>query len=262
MAGMQAARDSKLPSERDWERSAVLEPLPAPRDPELIGDGGGLPFSPAALAGPAKPLDAEDPAVAALLAYLVSRSAPKRSSRTPWKRTAASSPTPPPSLDGWRQLARSDDEVLFGLGRPPKLLTMAFRQTGIRRSWTYVGATSARPLRVTREGIRASSWRLDPTHEPQPEDTVLRALVTEQSFAGGQRAFGRVLTPDIYIDQHELVLTMFVTPRPGYQSASPNRETPVRIALPEPLGTRRLIDGAVAQLSLSDPSPPAASEDS
>ncbi len=73
-------------------------------------------------------------------------------------------------------------------------------------------------------------------------------LVTEQTFSGGQRAYGRVLTPDMYVDDDRLVLTLFVTPRPGYQAGSSNPETPVRIALPHPLGNRRLIDGALADL--------------
>jgi len=91
--------------------------------------------------------------------------------------------------------------------------------------------------------------RVDPTQEPRPEETVLRVLVTEQTFANGQRANGRVLTPDVYIDEDELILRVFVTPRPGYQGGAPNPETSVRIALPHPLGPRRLIDGALAQFS-------------
>jgi hypothetical protein len=57
----------------------------------------------------------------------------------------------------------------------------------------------------------------------------------------------------------QIVLTIFVTPRPGFQAGSPNPETPVRIALPEPVGLRRLIDGALANLSAhnGDPQPPA-----
>ena len=43
----------------------------------------------------------------------------------------------------------------------------------------------------------------------------------------------------------EIVLTMFVTPRPGFQMRRPNPETPVRVALPSPLGHRQLIDGAL-----------------
>jgi hypothetical protein len=250
----------RLPNERDWERSAVLEPRPGPRQPELISDGGGLPFPPAALEGPPGQLDPDDHATAALLAHLTARVTPKRTSRAPWKR----SPAPPPaplSLDDWRLLARTDGEVLFARGHPPRLLTVTLRQDARRRTWKYVASSSARPLRATREGIRASSWRLGPTHEAQPDETMLRVLVTEQTFASGQRADGRVLVPDMYVGADELVLTMFVTPRPGYQTGSPNPETPVRIALPHPVGPRRLIDGALVQFSSpgAAPLPPAGS---
>ena len=74
---------------------------------------------------------------------------------------------------------------------------------------------------------------------------MLRVLVTEQTFAGGKRADGRLLQPNLYVDAEQLVLTMFVTPQPGFQSRSRNPETPVRIALPDPVGTRRLVDGAL-----------------
>ena len=151
--------------------------------------------------------------------------------------------------DGWRLLARTDEEALFGRGRPPQLLTVAVRQDGRRRTWAHVGASAGEQLRAARERIRASSWRLDPTQAPQPDDTVLRVLVKEQTFASGQRADRRVLVPDIYVDENEVVLTLFVKPRPGYQTGDRNPETPVRIALAEPLGTRQLIDGAVAQYS-------------
>jgi hypothetical protein len=59
----------------------------------------------------------------------------------------------------------------------------------------------------------------------------------------------------MYVDEDELVLRMFVTPRPGYQSGAPNPETPVRIALPHPVGTRRLIDGALMEFSVPDAPP-------
>ncbi|HTX09114.1 MAG TPA: hypothetical protein VME22_10920 [Solirubrobacteraceae bacterium] len=98
---------------------------------------------------------------------------------------------------------------------------------------------------MTRDGVRASSWRLDPTYELRADDTVLRVLVTEQTYAGGKRADGRVLEPDLHEDEHELVLTMFVTPLEGFAMRSPNPETPVRVALPQPVGSRELIDGAV-----------------
>ncbi len=249
-------RESHLPSERDWQRSPVLEPQPGSRHPELISDGGGLPFPPAALAGQPGPLDPDDPAVGGLLAYLAALAAPRRTFRAPWKRGTAESQPAQPSLDGWRLLARTDNDALFACGGPPKLLTVALRRGRRRGSWTFVASSSAQPLRCTRDGIRASSWRLDPTHEPQPDETELRVLVTEQTFASGKRADGRVLPPEIYVDEEELVLTIFVTPRPGYQAGSPNPETPIRVALPHPLGSRRLIDGALARLSPPRDGPP------
>jgi hypothetical protein len=259
--GRIASRESKLPSDRDWERSALLEPAPSPRYPELISDGGGLPFPPGALAGPRVPLDPNDPAVSGLLAHLTARAAPKRASRLPWKRDAAPPPPPPPpSLEGWRLLARTDGEALFARGLPPKMLTMAFRQDARRRTWTCHGSSAARPLRAARDGIRASSWRPDPSHDVRPEDTTLRVLVSEQAYASGQRATGRVLAPDMYVDDNELVLTIFVTPLPGFQNGTRNPETPVRIALPHPLGPRRLLDGALMHFSTTAPAPPDAGD--
>jgi hypothetical protein len=252
------ARTPKLPSERDWERSVVLEPRPAPRVPELISDGGGLPFAPAAFGRPPGRLDPADPAVGALLAQISRRTASKGASRLPWRRATAAPTLPeaPPSLDGWRLLARTEEEVLFGRCRPPQLLTVAVRRDGRGGTWTCLGSSAARPLRTTRDGIRSSRWRLDPTREPAPEDAVLRVLVTEQTFSAGQRADSRVLSPDLYVDSEELVLTMFVTPLPGFQTRSPNPETPVRVKLPHRVGSRRLIDGGVYARAPGD-TPPA-----
>ena len=230
----------------------MLETRPAPRHPELISDGGGLPFPPAALAGAAGKLDPGDPAVGALLAEISSQTAASRGSRASRKQPAAAG-APSPALEAWRLLARTDGEALFARGRPPQMLTVAVRQDGRRRNWTCVGTSAARPLRAARDGIRASSWRMDPTHVLDPDDTTLRVLVTEQTFAGGQRAHGRVLAPDLYVDIEELVLTMFVTPAPGFQSRTPNPETPVRIALPTPIGPRRPIDGALYDITSLDP---------
>lgn len=256
--GRRTARELKLPSERDWERSAVLQPRPGPRHPALVSDGGGLPFPPAALAEASEPLDPDDPAVGALWGQLTARAVPKRPSRLPWKRGVEPPPPPAPaSLDGWRQLARTDSEVLFARGHPPKLVTVAVRLDARGRTWTCLGASAARPLRATRDGIRASSWRLDPTQETPPDESVLRLLVREQSFASGQRADSRVLEPDIYIDADELVLTVFVSPLPGFQNGTRHPETPVRVALPHPVGPRRLIDGALVELPASGTAPSA-----
>ena len=215
------ARGRGVPSGRDWQRCAVLEPVPAPRVPEFVSDGAGLPFSPLALERPPAPLDPSDPAVSALAAQVDGR------------------------LVGWRMLARTDTEALFGRGLPPALLTVVVKHDVKRGRWACVAKRDGRPLRATRDGIRASSWHLDEAVGPKPEDTILRICLTEQTIAGGRRADGRVLAPDLFETEHELVLTMYVTPVSGFQMRRPNPETPVRVALARPIGHREVIDGAV-----------------
>ena len=211
----------------------LLEPRPAPYDPALVSDGGGLPFSPAALDAAPGHLQPDDPAVGALMAQLARQKSTKGSSAGP-------------SLDGWRMLARSDSEVLFGHGVPPQLVTVAMHRGRRRDAWTSVAVTKGRPLRTVRDGVRASGWRLDPTREPAPGDTVLRVLVTEQTRSGGKRADDRLLAPDLHDGARELVLTMFVTPREGFQQPGMSSlETAARVLLPTPIGHRPVSDGAL-----------------
>ena len=236
------ARARGTPTERHWERSALLEPRYAPRVPELISDAGGLVFHPDALDRRPEPLDPRDPAVEMLAAFLEGRAG-----SNPLRKTEQQ-PEPRPSsaaLEGWRLIARTGEQALFGLGMPPDLVMVGVGKDPRRGTWSRAGKTAGRPLRVTRDGIRASSWRLDPTYEPRPDDTVLRILVTEQTYAGGKRADGRVLEPDLYEGEDELILTMFVTPLEGFLMRSTNPETPVRVALSQPVGNRELIDGAL-----------------
>jgi hypothetical protein len=225
----------------------VLEPHYAQRVPELISDVDGLAFPPSALDGPFKPLDPSDPPVELLAARLESRagSSPLHTGEQGVERRPSSS-----ILDGWHLIARTGMEALFGRGMPPDLVMVRAQKDARRGTWSRVDKTAGRPLRVTRDGIRASSWRLDPTHELRADDTVLRILVAEQTYGGGKRADGRVLDPDLYEGEHELILTMFVTPLEGFKMRTPNPDTPVRVALPHPIGSRELIDGAVYERSV------------
>ena len=223
----------QFPTERDWKSSLVLEPRLVPYEPELISDGAGLPFAPSALNAPAGRLDPVDPPVGALAAQL-SRQKPAADGSMP-------------RLEGWRILARAENEVLFGKGLPPHMITVLMRRKGRRNNWSSVAVTRSKPLRTTRDGIRASSWQLDLTQQLTPEDTVIRMLVTEQTRSGGELAHKRLLEPDLHDGHEELVLTMFVAPKPGVQMPSGTLETPVRVRLPSPVGDRLLVDGALYQ---------------
>jgi hypothetical protein len=223
----------QAPTERDWESSLVLEPRLVPYEPEFISDGAGLPFEPSAINAPPEWLDPADPPVAALAAQL-SRQKPAADGSLS-------------RLEEWRTLARTESEVLFARGVPPQMITVTMRRKGRRDDWHSVAVTRLERLRRTRDGIRASSWELDPTQEITPEDTIIRMLVTEQTRSGGELAHKRLLAPDLHDGDEKLMVAMFVTPRAGSQMPSGAIETPVRVKLPSPIGERLLIDGALYQ---------------
>ncbi len=233
------------PRPEAWKDARTLTPTIAAREPELISDGGGLPFTPAAAFSAAEPLDPSDPRVLALIRQidLARRQAqPDRLFRPKAK--------PPPmeasqKLAGWRELAGDEAEVLFGRGRPPHLLTIAVRRSGLLNKWSPLGASNSRPLRATRDRIRASSWRLDPSFELNPEQTELRILVTEQTMATGTPVADRLLTPELHLDESEVLVRVYVEPLEGYIGRTSRYETPVIIELPEPLAGRRVTDGAL-----------------
>lgn len=213
--------------------------------PELIGDGGGLPFPLAALGQPAtEPLDPADPAVVALLGQ-IDRSRKQRAKGGLFRRAE-----PVQELDaetalrGWRVLARADEELLFGRGAPPQLVTAAVTK-GRGDRWTLLGVSVAKPLRAVQDGVRASSWRLDPDFSVHPDDTELHVLLTEQTMASGRLADDRILPPELALDGERLVLRCYVRPLEGYTGRSRRHETQVLVQLPEPVGEREPVDGAV-----------------
>jgi hypothetical protein len=150
-----------------------------------------------------------------------------------------------PRLEEWRILARGEREVLFARGLPPRMITVAMRREGRRDKWSSVAVTRFKALRRTRDGVRASSWQLDPSQQLTRDDTIIRILVTEQTRSGGELAHRRLLAPDLHDGHDELVVAMFVTPKPGVQMPSGTVETPVRVRLPSPVGERMLVDGAL-----------------
>ena len=250
------ARDSTVPrfagrrlasmpdTPQAWANAPVLDAVTGAAVPALVSDGGGLPFAPERLTAAAAALDPSDPAVSALLAQIDVGRRQAQPVRLLRPRAKPKPLEPSEKLAGWRELARGDDDVLFGLGRPPQLLTVAVRR-GMRNRWSSLGASNARPLRAVRDGIRASSWRLDPDFVPGPEVREARVLLTEQTLASGTRVADRLLAPELHAGADRVVLRLYVRPLEGYVGRAARRETAVVVRLPEPLGDRQLVDGAL-----------------
>lgn len=223
----------------------ALTPLITGREPSLISDGGGLPFAPLAPFAPFEPLDPTSAPVLALIGQI--DFGRKQANKRGRFRRSGSLPEmePPQKLAGWRELATTDDEILYAKGRPPRLLTVAVKRGGRREKWAVVGVSNSRQLRASRQGIRASSWRLDPEFETSPGQSELHLLVTEQTQATGVMADDRLLAPDLYVGSDELILRFYIKALEGYTGRTRRYETAVTVNLPEPVGERAVVDGAV-----------------
>ncbi len=230
--------------------ATTLTPLLTGREPALISDGGGLPFPPAAPFAPFAPLEPGSPAVEALIGQI------DFGRKQAAKRGLLRRPGQLPELDveqklaGWRELAATEEEILYAKGRPPALLTVAVRRR--RGKWSVIGVSNSRQLRAWRQGSRASSWRLDPEFDVTPDQRELHLLVYEQTNATGVTAEDRLLAPDLYIGADEMVLRIYVKGLEGYTGRTRRYETAVTVTLPEAVGGRAIVDGAIYE----PPGPP------
>ena len=64
-------------------------------------------------------------------------------------------------------------------------------------------------------------------------------------MASGTPAAERLLEPEIQLDAERVLLRVYVKPIEGYVGRAARQETPVIVRLPEPLGARELVDGAL-----------------
>ncbi len=234
----------KPTTDKGWAKADTVTPVLTRRLPAEISDGSGLGFAPEALTAAFDPLDPEDPAVK-LLIHQIDYSVQGPHLKVPWHQETRSARELAALLDGWRLLASTEHRRLFGKDSPPRLITVGVKRKSKHRRWTISAVSPARQLRAARGEVRASSFRVDPDQPPAPEDTVLRLLVVEQTRAGGRLAYGRFQAPDLYLDDQEALLRCFITPLEGWQAGTRRWETPVLVQLPEPLGERQVIDGAI-----------------
>jgi hypothetical protein len=235
--------EPKATTEKGWSKANTVTPVLTERLPGQISDGSGQGFDPATLTAPLVPLDPADPPVKVLIQQL-DHSASGPQFKLPWRGEHRSHDELAKLLEGWRLLATTANRRVYGKGAPPRLITVGVKLQRKKR-WVMQAVSPARQLRASRDNLRASSFRVDPDQPPSPHDTVLRLLVVEQTRSGGRLAYSRFQEPDLYLDDEEVLLRCFITPLPGWQSGTRRWETPVLVQLPEPLGNRRVVDGAI-----------------
>ncbi len=137
-------------------------------------------------------------------------------------------------------MARTDD-----LGPPGWVNARVVRRDDVWRSY---GMGQCDPKVVLSAEYGPASWALDPAFAaPGPDTTELHILVWERSCSGGAPATGRIAPPAVLVGTETVTITLGVRPievPPGFAITCPGPPgTPAILHLPEPLGSRQLLDG-------------------
>jgi hypothetical protein len=147
---------------------------------------------------------------------------------------------------GWRLVDESPDVALFIAGDPQQ--DGDLQRVIVERSaegWKVGGWGGCRPIVVLGGGLGTAEWILDPAApRPGPESRTFTALVTERSCSSGRSPDGRIAPPFFSYGTDAILVVFGVRPLPGNRDcpgAPPGR---VVFELREPIGDRRLLDGA------------------
>ena len=202
-----------------------------PLDPGVLGlsCGDNNVFHPSLLAVPGHAQNDPDPAAAALRAEIT-----------------ASTPELGLPRDGWVRVAQLADKVQFvapNIARDGWVVVGVAMRNG---RWELDLKGDCQPEVALPAGVSRAEWRLDAAFpKPAAGDRQIHVLINERACASGQSPEGRVLPPIIAPSQTAMTIAILVTNRPGGQDCPGNPDFALTIDLPEPLGGRTLLDGAV-----------------
>jgi hypothetical protein len=215
--------------------SASTEPFVRPFEPrpEVVGCGGQL-FSRAAMRSPGGAEKAPDPAAAALRQFFQRQGKDYRKGELPSHR-------------GWRRLAATEQEVLFGWGPRAGRITYTVTAENKNGSWDVQYFGQCIPtLHVP--GYEATWWHLP--RLPSPRTNRLRIILETGSCSPG-RAVADVrerLDHVEYARSGNMVrLLVLIRPpklEPGYSCAGVGIDYVLRMRLPERIGRTVLLDAS------------------
>jgi hypothetical protein len=211
-----------------WEPSPVTPSQPAPVRQLACGD---ITFPETALFAPPGAESGRDPAARALAAFLASEVA-----QDPWALPKT----------GWKELTRTDDRALYGLGKPGTV-TFAVRIRRQGTTWKWVGYGVCRPQLVM-PGFQTARWKLASTTLAPDTQVVPIAFMP-----GGGARFDHA---EVNSMPDAVTITVWLRPiqlppGTGYALGGPRLHHDV--ALAEPLGRRALLDGSTVPAEVVRP---------
>lgn len=145
---------------------------------------------------------------------------------------------------GWRVLKQGHRHAMFGTGDERRISPMTLKKTQAD-GWSFDSLDYGCRPRVTKHGLRAETWRLDPsTPGPGQTSTDLTLLVSERNCNSGDPPdLDRILAPRIDYGRNAVSVTYFVEPPDGAQTCPTAPPARVDLELAQQLGDRVLEDG-------------------
>lgn len=145
--------------------------------------------------------------------------------------------------ESWTRVTETANRVQF-VGRDGiELYLVAFELNG---TWQLASSGGCMPELALPEGVTRAEWRIDPAFPaPDPAADSIHVLLTERACASGRPPLGRVLDPQVTSTAEAVTIVLLVRSLPGGQDCQGNPEFPFEVPLSEPLGDRRLLDGAL-----------------
>lgn len=145
---------------------------------------------------------------------------------------------------GYRLVYRDDTRADYIAGEPAGEMVSASVEV-VDGAWQLQGWGGCRP-EIVIDGLSVATWVLDPVlPAPDGATTQVRAVVTERACTGARPMGGRLQPPRISYTETAVIVVFAAVPLEGDGFDCPgNPSTRVEVELAEPLGDRRLLDGA------------------
>lgn len=157
---------------------------------------------------------------------------------------------------GWHLLHESPAEATLVTRSDPGLAFMYLSREN--NGWVWSGSSmNGDPCELqytVPHGLNTVLWRLDPdAPAPGPETTSLQVLMTERECVSGREIGDRLVGPQVVMSDSRVHIAFAAEQPPGdFQDCQGNPETPYTVELPEPLGSRDVVEGTAVGISLED----------
>lgn len=198
---------------------------------ELMLTCGSKAFPASAFDGPVGAEHGANPSEQALAAWLASQTAMPNAPRT-----------------GWRQLYLDADSAQYVSARDAsgESLWLLFERHGDAWNWSGSGGCGAATVVVP--GTGETRWSLDPAFPaPGPADTTVPVIVDRTACSSGEPVTPDEVHAPVITFTADSVAVLYVSDpvSPGSHTCQGSMGTPLTLDLGQPLGSRKLLDGAV-----------------